>query len=235
MRIRKISFILALLTCITKAGILANVPTIAPTVVFTDADGNESTERNFSGSAPITAKFTLNPADAEGWIAHYEWRFYKDGNSSEPYMIRYEENTEYTFTQSGANYIECYTTFIQGTDTVKYEADYWQNNRFTVSVYESKLEFPNAFSPNGDGINDVYRAKTGYQSIIDFKAVIINRWGQKLYEWKDLAGGWDGTYKGKDVKSGTYYCIIKARGADGRVFNIRKDVNLMRNYIDTDK
>ena len=54
-----------------------------------------------------------------------------------------------------------------------------------------------------------------------------------LYEWSDPAGGWDGTFRGKDVKVGTYYCLVKARGADGRKFNIKKDVNLMRDYTET--
>ncbi len=235
MRIRKIFFLLAVLITFVTPSSAIDIPTIAPIVVFADADGNESTDRTFSGSAPITAKFTLNPSGADGWIAYYEWRFYKEGNDNEPYLIRYEENTEYTFMQSGVNYVECYTTFIQGADTVKFTIDYWRDNRFVITIYESKLEFPNAFSPNGDGINDIYRAKPGYQSIVDFKAIIINRWGQKMYEWKDPAGGWDGSYKGKEAKSGTYYCIVKARGADGRIFDIKKDVNLMRNYIDTDR
>ena len=86
--------------------------------------------------------------------------------------------------------------------------------------------------PNGDGINDIYRAKPGYQSIIAFRAIIFNRWGQKLYEWKDPAGGWDGTYRGKAVKDGTYYCLVKAKGADGRVYDIKKDVNVLRQHID---
>ena len=87
---------------------------------------------------------------------------------------------------------------------------------------------PNAFSPNGDGVNDIYRAKTEYKSIIQFHAYIFNRWGQKLFEWTDPAEGWDGTYKGHAVKDGVYYCLVKAKGADGRVFNIRTDVNLIR-------
>ena len=53
----------------------------------------------------------------------------------------------------------------------------------SVSIYESKLEFPNAFSPNGDGINDIFKAKDGYKSITEFHATVFNRWGQKLYTW----------------------------------------------------
>ncbi|CCZ11253.1 putative uncharacterized protein [Prevotella sp. CAG:1092] len=91
---------------------------------------------------------------------------------------------------------------------------------------------PNAFSPNGDGINDIYKAKEGYQSIVEFHAYIFNRWGQKLYEWTDPAGGWDGKYKGKDVAQGVYYCLVKAKGADGRKYDIKTDVNLLRGYTE---
>jgi gliding motility-associated-like protein len=94
---------------------------------------------------------------------------------------------------------------------------------------ESKLVFPNAFSPNGDGHNDVYKAKT-CQNIEEFHAYIFNRWGQKLFEWTDPDKGWDGTSNGRDVADGVYFVLVKARGADGRTYNIRKDVNLLRGY-----
>ena len=87
---------------------------------------------------------------------------------------------------------------------------------------------PNAFSPNGDGINDIYKAKSNYKSIVEFKAIILNRWGQKIYEWTDLNGGWDGTWHGSKVKAGVYFVIVKAKGADGRNYEIKRDVNLMR-------
>ena len=96
----------------------------------------------------------------------------------------------------------------------------------------STLIFPNAFSPNGDQINDTYGAKE-YKNIEEFHAYIFNRWGQKLYEWDDPEGGWDGTYNGKDVKQSTYFVLVKARGADGQNYNIRKDVNLLRGYTET--
>ena len=96
-------------------------------------------------------------------------------------------------------------------------------------VLTSSLVIPNAFSPNHDEINEVFKVKS-HQNIVEFHAYIFNRWGQKLYEWTDLEGGWDGTYQGKDVKQGTYFVLVKAKGADGRTYNIRKDVNLLRGY-----
>ena len=98
-------------------------------------------------------------------------------------------------------------------------------------VLTSTLIMPNAFSPNNDKINDVYKVKS-YQNIVEFHAYIFNRWGQKLYEWTNLEGGWDGTYRGNDVKQGTYFVLVKAKGADGQTYNIRKDVNLLRGYTE---
>ena len=50
----------------------------------------------------------------------------------------------------------------------------------------------------------------------------------KLYEWTDPAEGWDGTYHGSEVKTGVYFVLVKARGTDDVIYNIRKDVNLLR-------
>jgi len=102
----------------------------------------------------------------------------------------------------------------------------------TVTIAESKLEFPNAFSPNGDDRNEYFQAKEGYKSIISFKATIFNRWGQKLYEWDSPAGKWDGKYHGIDVKEGVYFLMVKAKGADGKVYDIRKDINLLRGFTE---
>ena len=100
---------------------------------------------------------------------------------------------------------------------------------------------PNAFSPNDDGFNDYYQAKgtqhggNGPQSIVEFEGIIFNRWGQRLYTWTDCynyKAGWDGKYKGKPVKQGVYFCLVRAKGADGREFNIRTDVNLLRSHYE---
>ena len=95
----------------------------------------------------------------------------------------------------------------------------------------SKLSFPNAFSPNGDGKNDMFMAKE-CENIAEFHAYIFNRWGQKLFEWTDPTNGWDGTQNGTPVKEGVYFILCKAKGTDGQTYTIRKDVNLLRGYLE---
>ena len=119
------------------------------------------------------------------------------------------------------------------TEEVSYKEEYWGDvGAINISISESKLDMPNAFSPNDDGINDIYKAKEGFQSITEFHAYIFNRWGQKLFEWTNPAEGWDGTFNGKPVKQGVYFVLVEAKGADGRKYNIRKDVNLLRGFTE---
>lgn len=230
---RKITFCMFLLATMWATTALADdMPTIDPTAIFTTPDGEES-GTSYSGSAPLPVRFLSNAQNTDGWDAYYEWRFTLEGQD-EPYLRRYEQDTEYTFDKAGAHKIVLYAVFTQHGDTVAYTDEYWADAEpLTVQISESKLEMPNVFTPNGDGINDIYKAKDGYQSLVEFHAYIFNRWGQKLFEWTDPSQGWDGKYNGKDVKQGVYYVLVKAKGADGRKFNIRRDVNLLRGYTES--
>lgn len=203
-------------------------PTANPAMVYTDEDGNLTEETNYDGDAPFTATFEARPENTGGYTPLYEWRFTRQGETS-PFLIRYDENTEYTFAQSGTFSIELLVSFVQGTDTLTYEMD----EPFSVTISESILEVPNAFTPNGDGINDVFKVKEGYRSIVSFKAQVFSRWGKKLYEWTDIEGGWDGRSGGGDAPDGGYYLHIEARGADGRKYNIKKVINLLRGYTES--
>lgn len=207
-------------------------PTINPLATFTKSDGTTETGTEYSGSAPLEALFEANAEWTEGWTTYYEWRFTLEGEL-EPYLVRYEEDTQVTFTRAGSHRVQLYAIFTQGNDSICYTDEYWADaDPLRVTISESKLEMPNAFSPNGDEINDVYRAKEGYQSLVEFHAVIYNRWGQKLYEWNDPAGSWDGTFHGTPVKQGVYFVHVTAKGADGRKYNIRRDVNLLRGFTE---
>ena len=203
-------------------------PSIHPSVTYTTSDGETSSDESFSGSAPIRASFMANPSDDIGWSSYYEWRVYH-ANDTVPYIIRYDENLDLEFNESGMHRIIVYAKFSKDGDVLE---DNNEENPFTVTIAESSLQMPNAFSPNGDGINDIYKAKDGYQSLTEFHAYIFNRWGQKLFEWTNPADGWDGTYKGKPVKDGVYFCLVKAKGADGKTYNIKRDVNLLRGYTE---
>jgi gliding motility-associated-like protein len=75
-----------------------------------------------------------------------------------------------------------------------------------IKVLKKPL-IPNAFSPNGDGINDVWSIKY-LQSYPGATVEIYNRYGQMLFHSVGYAKPWDGKYKGQDVPTGTYYYII---------------------------
>lgn len=88
----------------------------------------------------------------------------------------------------------------------------------TASIYVKFLEdsgftAPNALTPNGDGINDLWRIVRidKYQPC---KLVIYNRWGDELYSTSDYKNDWDGKYKGKSLPEGSYYFILEAK--DGK-------------------
>ena len=205
--------------------ISASAQSVEISAIYVDDNGVETeTKSDFNGQAPLSVSFRANPMDMEGLEPTYEWHFRMDGESKDM-MVRYEENTDYTFTQAGKTYITLYANL--GNEEVV-------SSQICVTISESKLTMPNAFSPNDDGHNDIYKAKE-YQSIVEFHAYIFNRWGQKLFEWTNPADGWDGTYNGSPVKEGVYYVLVKARGADGIVYDIRKDVNLLRGYTTSEK
>lgn len=209
-----------------------DVPSISPTATYFKSNGEQIDSTEYS--APILGRFEANPSNTGGWNEYYEWRFSKEGEQShEPYLIRYEQDTEYTFTDSGTHLIVCYAIFTQGTDTIAYTEEWWGNREegpIRLTISESKLAMPNAFSPNGDDRNDIYCAKEGYKSLVEFRAIIFNRWGQKIYEWNDPSGGWDGTHNGTPVREGVYFVDVQAKGSDGRKYHIRRDVNLLRGY-----
>ena len=182
-------FAVSLVLCMVQAVRADDVPTIDPTVTFVKYNGEETDSAQYAGQAPITGRFRANPENVGDYTANYEWRFMKL-EENEPYLIRYEEDTDYTFTTNGTHIIVVYATFVNGTDTVAYTQEWWEGKEpFRLVVSESRLEMPNAFSPNHDDRNEIYGAKTGWQSIVEFHAAIYNRWGQKLYEWDDPAGG----------------------------------------------
>jgi gliding motility-associated-like protein len=216
----------ALLTMALVMTATATWADINPKAYYTDEHGTEVMDSlAVQGEAPLYVRFEANAKDLDAG-ATLEWRFVHTGAYGTESFVRYEEDTQYTFIEAGVTLV----TLIVKYNSAELE-DY--TTTFSVTISASKLIFPNAFSPNnGDDVNNVFKAKA-YESIVEFHAYIFNRWGQKLYDWTDPAGGWDGTYNGKDVNEGVYFLLCNAKGADGTVYTIKKDVNLLRGYTNT--
>ena len=202
---------------------------------LTDLEVGESypskDEASKAANVPLTVRFYANAPKVEGYSLTYTWEFFKEGES-EPYLERFDANEEIELLESG-------TINVMPTITYTSKEDYndvkcFAFDPFKITIPVSSLEVPNAFSPNGDEYNNYYNV-FNVKSIIEFHGAIYNRWGQELYRWGlDEMGikgaGWDGTYKGNPVKPGVYFVVIKAKGADGIEYDIKRDVNLLRGY-----
>jgi gliding motility-associated-like protein len=118
--------------------------------------------------------------------------------------------------QSGAENTYASSKF-QDKDTISVIAT---NDGCTGEEQEAVIrvkEYPNAFTPNGDGKNDRF--------LKNFDLVVLNRWGQELYRGID---GWDGTFNGKKVSPGTYFYILTLTDITDRENVIKGTVMLVQ-------
>ncbi|GAB4094185.1 gliding motility-associated C-terminal domain-containing protein [Flaviaesturariibacter terrae] len=97
----------------------------------------------------------------------------------------------------------------------------------TVVLVGDCIDPHNAFTPNGDGINDNWRVTDG-TCALNIHVQVFNRYGGKVYENRDYRNDWTGYYEGKLIPDGTYYYNIVYRMADGRVITRRGDVTIVR-------
>lgn len=178
------------------------------------------------GSAPMLIRLEAQVSAPEGISWHCEWSFSRDLEFESLFLRRYEDDTEYEFTETGKSYVRLTVTYTNEDG----DSDIYQSDPITIQISESELDIPNAFSPNGDGINDIFKVK--YKSLVKFNAYVFNRWGQQLYHWGlgNIDDGWDGTYKGKQVKDGVYFIVVEAEGSDGRKYKHKGDINILRGY-----
>ncbi|RAJ11060.1 gliding motility-associated-like protein [Chitinophaga skermanii] len=87
--------------------------------------------------------------------------------------------------------------------------------------------FPNAFSPNGDGKNDVFRVR-GIGKPQVFEMRIYNRWGNLLFMSQDMSRGWDGRNQGKMQPVGTYLVMIRYMDENGKIFEKKGSLTLVQ-------
>ncbi len=205
---------------------LTNMPSGSYTLTVTDANGCVVVdgENSISTSGTlVTAAFTLNPLTGENPLTvnftnssvgatNYLWQFGTGDTSS-------VTNPTYIFQHFG-NFTICLTaTNNTGcVDTACSEIDIAVNSVFII---------PNIFTPNNDDINDVFSIIGDGFKTMDVE--IYNRWGQKLYEWHTVNGGWNGyTASGVPASDGTYYYIVNGVKVNGKKYAAKGPFTLTR-------
>lgn len=168
------------------------------------------------GSAPAEIMFSAYITDG---VMHSEWQMASDPEFQYLTYRFNEQDLTYTFTEEGQYYLR----FIGSNADGSCESI---GDTYTVSIGASDLRIPNAFSPDGDGTNDIW--KVGYRSLLDFRCWIFDKNGNQLCYFDNPEHGWDGKYKGKYVSPGVYYYVIEAKGADGKKYKKGGDINILR-------
>lgn len=144
---------------------------------------------NFVNDPGVPLKVNFSNSSING--VHYTWDF-GDGtasNDTTPSHV-YDEPAEYVVTLTIVSADGCISTY---TTIVKVETDFY-------------LYVPTAFTPDGDGINEMFDVKgLGFES---YEIRIFNRWGGEVFYSDDVTLSWDGTANGKPAPGGVYTYTI---------------------------
>lgn len=144
-----------------------------------------------------------------------KWNWYFSNSKG---YIANAQNTSYIFENAGtyavamvvSNNYGCSDTIVK---TVIVDADY-------------KLYVPNAFTPDGDGLNDVFMPKG--RGIDKYHLTVYDRWGIIVFQSDDFSKGWDGTEKGKALTDEVYTWRINATDVNGKIKELAGYVTLIR-------
>ncbi len=163
-----------------------------------------------SGVYPLPVNFSNNSSASA--IA-YAWDF---GDNATDISV----SPNHTYQNPGA-----YTVMLTAVNTAGCTDTY----TLTITVLEnpSILHIPNVFTPNNDGDNDLFKVTS--EGIVEFSCAVFDRWGIKMADLTAVNMGWDGrTAAGEQASDGTYYYIIKAKGAEGKEYNEKGFIQLIR-------
>lgn len=171
---------------------------------------NEATETGEAMSAPADVSFKNN---SEGHYTVCEWEIGKAARL-------YDREPVYQFQKT-----DTYTIILTITNEETGCAS--SDSSQTVTITDAALEFPNAFTPNGDGTNDIFLPS--FRSLRKYELTIYNRWGKRIFTSNDPTKGWDGTEHGRKAAAGTYYYVSTADGYEkGVSFKRKGSVTLVR-------
>ncbi len=168
------------------------------------------------GLPPFYTGVDVNMNDQSSGATSWNWDFGDDLGISNI------QNPVYNYTVPGVYVITQYVTSAAGcVDSTSKEIKIEEDN---IIIYPPN--FPTAFTPNGDGNNDVFFVRGGPFVYVNFR--IYNEWGEMIFSSNDAQDGWDGTHNGEEVPIGTYVYTIKAETIDGVKYDKSGKIALIR-------
>jgi gliding motility-associated-like protein len=176
---------------------------------------------SFDGNCPTTGTISVMVYPNPTVNAGPDMRF----NIEDPdkYLNATGSGTLSWISGDGTYCIPCPETFLittkDGCYTIEAVNDYGCKAQDEVCIEIIKdfgVYIPDAFTPNGDGLNDAFYVY-GY-NITDFSMEIFDRWGELIFTSNDQLKGWPGTYMGKEVQMDIYVYKVSYKGLDGKVY-----------------
>ncbi|MFZ1825469.1 MAG: PKD domain-containing protein [Chitinophagales bacterium] len=141
----------------------------------------------------------------------YDWYFSDGGYSA-------EVNPMYSFGALGS-----FEVCLQATNASGCEDYYCRQIQIEAS---GAADLPTAFSPNGDGSNDILFVR-GF-GIKEMVLKVFNRWGELVFETTDQDQGWDGTFRGKPQENEVYVYLLQVKFDDGKSLEKQGNITLLR-------
>ncbi len=211
--------------CLGSTGQLTSTPPAATYSWTASPPPNPASTANPIVSPTITTTYTLIAGDINGCTDTAKTVVFVE---QKPTPVKFDtsiiigqtvslpggQGPAYTYTWSpttSLSCVNCATPVYNGTVNANFieiisdtRRCFRDTSTFNIEILpEASIAVPTAFTPNGDGKNDVvYVAGWGLKSLQYFK--IFNRWGELIFQSEDLTVGWDGTYKGVPQNVETY-------------------------------
>ncbi|HEY8894786.1 MAG TPA: gliding motility-associated C-terminal domain-containing protein [Niastella sp.] len=130
-----------------------------------------------------------------------------------------------THTVAGLSGLDTTGLIVQALGT-RFDCPPRVSPRITDTTKTDAVFFPNMFSPNGNGTDDVFKV---YSNVIkSMRLMIYNQWGTKVFETSDYNTGWDGNYQGKPQPVGVYIYVASIRLTDNTTIMKKGSFNLIR-------
>jgi gliding motility-associated-like protein len=128
---------------------------------------------------------------------------------------------------ASAGRFEYYVQAIEGAGNTYLFNEISQSNT-TLSLQKPRLFVPSAFIPASGGANAIFLPYGVYVDSRDYLFQVFNRWGDMVYETRNVSEGWNGRYKDQDAPSGVYVYLVRFKTSSGEYFEKRGTVTLLR-------